>query len=238
MLSLQLPHSSQSRLQRKNITNSLSSLGAGNRAFSFRVSLLNSTWIIDNQSMDKREEKTLALIYTAFSELIVEKDYQEMTVQDILDRSSVSRSAFYSHFKKKEDVLKGASLRIFSHVFSSSLKKEKSHDFSACDRLDHHHILKHIICHLGEEKDLIKGIYSSNGRELFQNELERELKGIMTSLSLEKRIDDIPSTIIADQLTGSFMRLLSIWITGDCVESPDQIASWFFTINGIENLSH
>src|SRR5512138_3307266 len=37
-------------------------------------------------------------------ELLSEKGYEAITVQDILDRSGVGRSTFYSHYFDKEDV--------------------------------------------------------------------------------------------------------------------------------------
>lgn len=39
--------------------------------------------------------------------LIVEKGYDRVTVQDILDRADVGRSTFYSHFMNKTDLLMG-----------------------------------------------------------------------------------------------------------------------------------
>ena len=53
--------------------------------------------------MDKREEKTLNKIHYSFTKLINEKDYENITIQDILDDSKVSRSTFYAHYKTKDD---------------------------------------------------------------------------------------------------------------------------------------
>ena len=36
--------------------------------------------------MDKRKEKTINAIYNAFSNLIREKDYDDITIQDLLER--------------------------------------------------------------------------------------------------------------------------------------------------------
>ena len=41
----------------------------------------------------------------AFIELILEKGYDQVRVQDILDSADVGRSTFYSHFLNKADLL-------------------------------------------------------------------------------------------------------------------------------------
>lgn len=38
-------------------------------------------------------------------QLALEKDYRDITVQDLLDRSGIARSTFYAHFRDKEDLL-------------------------------------------------------------------------------------------------------------------------------------
>lgn len=38
-------------------------------------------------------------------ELMVERGYERVTVQDILDRADVGRSTFYAHFRSKDDLL-------------------------------------------------------------------------------------------------------------------------------------
>ena len=52
--------------------------------------------------MDKRSEKTLIAIYDAFTILINNKEYDDITIQDILDQSRVGRSTFYTYFKTKK----------------------------------------------------------------------------------------------------------------------------------------
>ena len=53
--------------------------------------------------MDKRKEKTINAIYNAFANLIREKDYYDITIQDLLEEASISRSTFYSHYKTKDE---------------------------------------------------------------------------------------------------------------------------------------
>jgi AcrR family transcriptional regulator len=54
---------------------------------------------------DRRVRRTRALLHQALIELILEKGYGRITVQDILDRADVGRSTFYSHYRDKDTLL-------------------------------------------------------------------------------------------------------------------------------------
>ena len=49
-------------------------------------------------------------------ELMIEKHYDSITVQNIIDRANVGRSTFYSHFRDKEDLLVGDWKRFFQAI--------------------------------------------------------------------------------------------------------------------------
>src|ERR1700712_5856606 len=53
----------------------------------------------------QRAQRTRELMLATMYQLALEKDYREITVQDLLDRSGVARSTFYTHFRDKEDLL-------------------------------------------------------------------------------------------------------------------------------------
>lgn len=55
--------------------------------------------------VDRRVARTRNLLQDALVALIVEKGYDAITVQDILDKANVGRSTFYAHFLDKQDLL-------------------------------------------------------------------------------------------------------------------------------------
>ncbi|WP_324651609.1 helix-turn-helix domain-containing protein [Georgenia sp. H159] len=55
--------------------------------------------------VDRRVRRTRELLRRALLELILEKGYARVTVQDIIDRADVGRSTFYAHFRDKDDLL-------------------------------------------------------------------------------------------------------------------------------------
>ena len=54
---------------------------------------------------DRRVHRTRRLLHKALMSLILEKKYEFITVQEVLDRADVGRSTFYMHFQDKDDLL-------------------------------------------------------------------------------------------------------------------------------------
>jgi AcrR family transcriptional regulator len=55
--------------------------------------------------VDRRVRRTKELLRGALLAAILDKGYERVTVQDIIDRADVGRSTFYAHFRDKEDLL-------------------------------------------------------------------------------------------------------------------------------------
>lgn len=59
----------------------------------------------DEAPRDRRVARSRRRLKEALSALLVERDYDQITVQEICDRADVGRSTFYLHFESKEDLL-------------------------------------------------------------------------------------------------------------------------------------
>lgn len=55
--------------------------------------------------VDRRVRKTRSLLQHTMQDLILEKGYDAITVQNILDRADVARATFYAHFRDKDHLL-------------------------------------------------------------------------------------------------------------------------------------
>ena len=179
--------------------------------------------------MDKREMKTRQAVFDAMAELLKEKDFESVSVTDLLKQSKVSRSTFYSHFSKKEDVIKELCDELFNHVFSPNLKKEKGHDFSSYSLFDYEHLLTHFLFHIQEDSKLIKAISSSSASMMFDEALKEKLGPLFTACVKSKTIyrSGMDEDLQAHLFTESFIALLHYWIQRDCLTSPVEIAQIF-----------
>ena len=54
--------------------------------------------------IDRRVARSREMLHQAMLSLIIEKGYEEITVEDICERANVGRSTFYAHFTSKDDL--------------------------------------------------------------------------------------------------------------------------------------
>jgi AcrR family transcriptional regulator len=103
--------------------------------------------IREEKQVDLRVRRTRHLLQQAFMELMAEKDFQSITVQDIADRAMVNRATFYDHFVDKYALLTAA----ITDLFKKTLLKEVPDEFAyttenlkrlivtVCDFIDREH---------------------------------------------------------------------------------------------------
>ena len=54
---------------------------------------------------DRRVQRTRSILLDSLRTLLMERGYERLTIQNILDRSGVGRATFYTHFDGKDDLL-------------------------------------------------------------------------------------------------------------------------------------
>lgn len=65
---------------------------------------------------ERQARRTKKALVQAFSQLIQEKNYSDITVNDITNHADIGRSTFYRYFKSKADLLIEMHKRIFDKV--------------------------------------------------------------------------------------------------------------------------
>src|SRR5579884_812716 len=104
---------------------------------------------------DARIRRTHERLGLALLELIRDKPFEKVTVQDVLDRASVARSTFYLHFQDNNDLLL-SQLEQFLEIMSTSLsaRKEKSSRVAPVTEM---------FQHIADQKKLYRGL-ADHGR--------------------------------------------------------------------------
>ncbi len=54
---------------------------------------------------DLRVQRTIKSIYDAFSELILERDYEKITVTELAKRAMINKKTFYRYYPTLDDLL-------------------------------------------------------------------------------------------------------------------------------------
>jgi len=75
---------------------------------------------------DRRTQKTKKFLAEALMALIIEKGYDAVTIQDIIDRANVGRSTFYSHYESKDQLLIG-NINFQDELINAPLDDEKNY---------------------------------------------------------------------------------------------------------------
>ena len=182
--------------------------------------------------MSSKEEKSREAINRALERLIQRQDYSSISVSDIITESGVARSTFYSHYKSKDDVLVGIVNHIFTHVFSNHLSSEKRHDFSSSPAFAYRDIVIHTFCHFGEDRDLIRAIFTSSASHLFAETLNKVATPLMEAVYAMSPAfaPSVPKEVGVSILLGAFVGLLKNYIVEDRKETPEEMAQYFFSI--------
>ncbi len=179
--------------------------------------------------MDKRKGKTINAIYNAFAKIIREKDYDDITIQDLLEEASISRSTFYAHFKTKDELLLSISNHIFEHVFSKTLQEEKTHDFSKDIIIDYRHLIEHIFYHVKDERELFEGILSNKVNALFLMEFRNQISKFVSSYFANYPMINsfIPLELRKSLAIEEFIVVLEYWVQNNFQETPEEIADFY-----------
>ena len=59
----------------------------------------------EEEKLDPRVKRTRGLILQAFGDLLAEKSFDAVSVQDVTDRAQINRATFYAHFQDKYELL-------------------------------------------------------------------------------------------------------------------------------------
>ena len=75
---------------------------------------------VDNSdTVDRRVRRSRRLLGDALLQLVTEKPFGEVSVQDIADRADMNRATFYLHFHSKEELLLHALTERFDELVGS-----------------------------------------------------------------------------------------------------------------------
>jgi AcrR family transcriptional regulator len=69
----------------------------------------------EEEKLDPRVKRTRKLILQAFNELLAEKGFESISVQDVTDKAEINRATFYDHFVDKYELLDYWISQVFLH---------------------------------------------------------------------------------------------------------------------------
>lgn len=182
--------------------------------------------------MDRRQRKTREAIFSAFTELLSNRDFNQITVGQIIEKADVGRATFYSHFETKDFLLKEFCEELFCHIFDvqNNDSHEHKHIFD-CSGSDS--VFLHLFQHLQNNDNNILLLLSSQNNELFLKYFKAELETLVESqlpILQSRKSDDIPDLFWKNHIVSTFVGTLQWWIENGMAESPEEITNYFFKV--------
>ena len=171
-------------------------------------------------TQDRRITKTRKAIYAAFLQLLNQKNFETITVQEIIDLADVGRSTFYSHYESKELLLDELCRYLFHHLF----EREKNISIEA--------YLTHIFLHFKTTQDHVTSLLFSKN-DYFLRQLQKELEHHvypMVAEDLQVSYPNIPSSFLKHFVVTNFIETLTWWLKKGKSYKEDQVVRFYLDV--------
>jgi AcrR family transcriptional regulator len=173
--------------------------------------------------IDRRIQKTRKVLSQALLDLILEKGYERVTVQDILDRANVGRSTFYTHYENKEQLLRDGPRNLGLSLFDGS-------DKAARPETDGRRLgFRELFQHVSQNLQLAKAMLGKNSGNImldsFRDQISRAIVDHYRShFSSEKR-DKPLLAYLSEAAASAVCSLLTFWVDDDLRLSVVEIST-------------
>ena len=171
---------------------------------------------------DRRVRRTRRSLHEALIALILERGYDHVTVQDILDRADIGRSTFYAHFRDKEALL----LSSFDDL-RADLRRDIDAAAAGQAPLDPVRPSSALFGHAYAHRQVYRALCGRQGGTT----VHRHLHDVIGSLLREHLTpqlgtagSDLPAELVSEFCTSALLGLLTWWVDKDFRHSPAQMA--------------
>lgn len=170
---------------------------------------------------DRRILRTRDALGDALVALIREKNFAQITVQEVLDRAGVGRATFYAHYRDKEDLFM-SDVEEFFTLASSVLKRHNVNTKRLAP-------VRELFAHLRDVKEFYMALVASGkandvrelGRGIFARSIDERLEAAGV------KIPPLQRSAQAHALAGSMFSLLDWWIDKGMKSDPQELDDLF-----------
>nr|WP_080980082.1 TetR/AcrR family transcriptional regulator [Streptococcus pseudopneumoniae] len=176
--------------------------------------------IVHMTAQDRRITKTRKAIYAAFLQLLNQKNFETITVQEIIDLADIGRSTFYSHYESKELLLDELCRYLFHHLF----EREENISTEA--------YLAHIFSHFKKNQDHVTSLLFSKN-DYFLRQLQKELEHHvypMVAEDLQVSYPNISASYLKHYVVTNFIETLTWWLKKGKSYTEQEVIQFYLEI--------
>jgi len=173
---------------------------------------------------DLRVRRTRKRIQEALIELTVEKGYNRITVQDIVERAVINRSTFYRHYLDKDDLLSKYMDEVTGEIFQDDVVGEPD----AQDESAPSGVIK-LLNHIGAFSEFYRIMLSADGHPLVSDRLRRKIESHIRLLVIQDAAQDVKSPFLEMQLkyvSGAGIGAILWWVENNLPCRAEELAAW------------
>ena len=190
---------------------------------------------------DRRSVRTQGLLGEALITLLREKRYDDITIQDILNRANVGRSTFYEHYWDKEDLLTSEIERVIDILDQRlATPQQPTSVFIPSLALFQHvreqqHLFQALLRGQGLRQALLQGQSIQLVIQAFQELLRARVEQHLRAEGRQEIPGDLLAALSA-YIAGAFMALMQWWLETEMNWSPEQMDTLFreLVLPGVE----
>ncbi len=176
---------------------------------------------------DRRVARTRQLLEAALLSLIKEKEFEAISVQEIIDRANVGRATFYTHYDNKEDLLESGFDGLLT-TLRERQREARSHGAPIGERL--FAFSHHLLAHADEHRQIFPAMVSKRGGALIQHLLRNLLVKVVREDVREAAhgvVRPVPEEAIVQFIAGGLFGLMMWWLGGKKKLSVDEVEALF-----------
>jgi AcrR family transcriptional regulator len=167
---------------------------------------------------DRRVQRTHRLLTEALVELILERGWDAVSVQELCERADVGRATFYTHFADKEDLLVDGLDALGAFVRTQAPISPGSKPLA---------FARGIIDHAEEQRRLFRAVVGKQSGQIVQNHF-RKLVIRLVREDLEHLAPGHPRLdVTVSYVAGAFFELLSYWLESRTDLGPAELENEF-----------
>lgn len=158
------------------------------------------------QQTDRRAKRSVRLIKQAFRELVEEKGFEAVTVQDIADRADVNRGTFYAHFPDKYALLD----LIIREKFRMLLESRLSAD-AGWTRKDLALVIRAVLSHF--EDVYLNCAHRESLNPMFEQAVQQELRAVLLQWLRKTPAAQwsVPADVVASMCSWAIFGVANEW---------------------------
>ncbi|MDT3117142.1 TetR/AcrR family transcriptional regulator [Staphylococcus aureus] len=168
---------------------------------------------------DSRVTKTINRIHDGMINLLKTKAYNDITVKDICEKSQISRTTFYTHYKTKDD---------FIYSYLNTLLKEAKKKFLKSETLTQAIFLKKMVYFWLSEGQLILMLLGDENayklHQVIKKSLQQRIEINVVPVLNTKMLTTKEKYFLLIFMSNAIIGVLQDWVKRGYKESPKEVA--------------